>query len=103
MSGLGLRRATAWRQLQGHRPRTRGVVMIRRVAVAVLAIVTMAAGGALADIGPAQADPGTHGCVTRHEYRELQRGQSWDRVKQITGANGTLVTYDWNDQGNFIG
>jgi hypothetical protein len=78
-----------------HHTMKRKHIMHSNIKKLVLATVTAAAVvSPMAITGTAHADAGSLGCVTRHEYSEVTKGMSVDKVARIFGTKGK-VSYSY--------
>jgi outer membrane protein assembly factor BamE (lipoprotein component of BamABCDE complex) len=62
--------------------------IIRRITLGLAA--SAVAVTPLAVTGSAHADPGSPGCATRHEYQEVKKGMTMNRVARIFGTPGHI-------------
>ena len=64
--------------------------MKKFLITAVLALLTVGGTIAVTD-APASAAPGSPGCVTRSEFRQVHRGMTQAQVQRVFGTRGELL------------
>lgn len=65
---------------------------IKKLVLATVTTLAVVIPGVAA--APAHADAGSPGCATRHEYSEITKGMSVDKVTRIFGTKGH-VSYSY--------